>query len=301
MSISFKAWSLSTLQNVISWSIKLGYKSRFFVHLLISTFIHQNIHYHHLNHLTCYITGICISIFTLFNICTKWKVSKCRVYSGPYFPAFGLNTEICGVNLRIQSNCRKIRTRKYSVFGHCSCSYTWWLQLLRCWNTESICNTAVALQYLSYGTSCPTMKICLNAFILPCMHLPFPHFLDSVVNFSNRCDSTSFQMFLYWSIYSGTSEVFKWYSIRRILVVLWHAITKYVFWSLDEQRYHFFLKCLIAYNIPLVFPIIVWHFIRNHNLVYIDYKYVNYLPLLVKVFRCNLYLTKSKSKTIHLH
>ena len=32
-------------------------------------------------------------------------------YSGPYFPAFGLNTERYQVSLRIHSNCRKIRTR----------------------------------------------------------------------------------------------------------------------------------------------------------------------------------------------
>ena len=49
---------------------------------------------------------------------TARKVSKYRVFSGPYFPAFGLNTEIYGVNLRIQSECGKIRTRKNSVFGH---------------------------------------------------------------------------------------------------------------------------------------------------------------------------------------
>ena len=34
------------------------------------------------------------------------------VFSGPYFPAFGLNPEIYGVNLRIQSKYRKICTRK---------------------------------------------------------------------------------------------------------------------------------------------------------------------------------------------
>ena len=33
-------------------------------------------------------------------------------FSGPYFPAFGLNTERYEVSLRIQSECRKIRTRK---------------------------------------------------------------------------------------------------------------------------------------------------------------------------------------------
>ena len=52
-----------------------------------------------------------------FNICTVWKVSKYGVFSGPYFPVFGLNTEIHGVNLRIQPEYRKIRTRKNPVFG----------------------------------------------------------------------------------------------------------------------------------------------------------------------------------------
>ena len=34
---------------------------------------------------------------------TVWKVSKYGVISGQYFPAFGLNKEIYGVNFRIQS------------------------------------------------------------------------------------------------------------------------------------------------------------------------------------------------------
>ena len=38
--------------------------------------------------------------------------------SSPYFPVFGLNTEIYGVNLRIQSEYRKMRTRNNSVFEH---------------------------------------------------------------------------------------------------------------------------------------------------------------------------------------
>ena len=33
-------------------------------------------------------------------------------FSGPYFPAFRLNTYIYKVNLRIQSECGKMRTRK---------------------------------------------------------------------------------------------------------------------------------------------------------------------------------------------
>ena len=50
-----------------------------------------------------------------------WKVSKHGVISGPYFAVFGLNTEIYGVfgvDLRIRSEYRKIRTTKNSVSGH---------------------------------------------------------------------------------------------------------------------------------------------------------------------------------------
>ena len=53
-----------------------------------------------------------------------WKVSKYGVISGPYFPVFGLNTEIYFVNLCIQSKYRKVRTRKNSAFGHFSRSAT---------------------------------------------------------------------------------------------------------------------------------------------------------------------------------
>ena len=48
------------------------------------------------------------------------EVSKCGVISGLYFLVFGMNTEIYGLNIRIQSEHRKIRTRNNSVFGHFS-------------------------------------------------------------------------------------------------------------------------------------------------------------------------------------
>ena len=51
---------------------------------------------------------------------TARKLSEYGVISGLYFPVFGLNTEIYGVKLRIQSRYRKIRTRNNSVFGHIS-------------------------------------------------------------------------------------------------------------------------------------------------------------------------------------
>ena len=50
------------------------------------------------------------------NSSTAWKVSKYGVVSCMYFPAFGMNTEIYYVNLHIQSEYRKIRTRNNSVF-----------------------------------------------------------------------------------------------------------------------------------------------------------------------------------------
>ena len=43
------------------------------------------------------------------------KISKYRVFSGPYFPALELNTKMYSVNLRIQSEYRKIRTRKNNL------------------------------------------------------------------------------------------------------------------------------------------------------------------------------------------
>ena len=55
-----------------------------------------------------------------FHLFTAWKVSKYGVFSGLHFPVFGLNTEIYGVNLRIQSEYRKTRTRKNSVLGNFS-------------------------------------------------------------------------------------------------------------------------------------------------------------------------------------
>ena len=50
------------------------------------------------------------------------SVSKYGVISGPYFPVFGLSTEIYEVNLRIQFEYRKIRTKNNSVSGHFSSS-----------------------------------------------------------------------------------------------------------------------------------------------------------------------------------
>ena len=50
--------------------------------------------------------------------CSAASIDNARGFSCPYFPVFGLNT----VNLHIQSEYRKIKTRKSSMFGHFSCS-----------------------------------------------------------------------------------------------------------------------------------------------------------------------------------
>ena len=46
------------------------------------------------------------------NTDTTWKVSQYGVFSGLYFPAFGLNTDRHSVSFRIQSEYGKIRTTK---------------------------------------------------------------------------------------------------------------------------------------------------------------------------------------------
>ena len=56
--------------------------------------------------------GFLSSLLEFSLACTVWNMSKYEVFYGPYFPAFGLNTERCFVSLPIQSECGKIRTRK---------------------------------------------------------------------------------------------------------------------------------------------------------------------------------------------
>ena len=55
-----------------------------------------------------------------------WKVYEWRVFCGSYFSVLGLNTEICRVNLCIQSKCRKKRTRKNYIFRVFSCILALW-------------------------------------------------------------------------------------------------------------------------------------------------------------------------------
>ena len=59
------------------------------------------------------------------NIYTAWKVSKYGVFSGPYFPAFGLNTErYCSI---FSPNTAKYGPEKipYLDIFHAVCNYNW--------------------------------------------------------------------------------------------------------------------------------------------------------------------------------
>ena len=49
---------------------------------------------------------------------TAWNESKYGDFSGLHFPVFGLNKEIYSINLHIQSEYMKTRSRKSYVFEH---------------------------------------------------------------------------------------------------------------------------------------------------------------------------------------
>ena len=57
--------------------------------------------------------------------CHCVKIFCIRSFSGPYFPAFGLNTDIYKINLHIGSECGKMRTRKTpnTDFFYAVCMY----------------------------------------------------------------------------------------------------------------------------------------------------------------------------------
>ena len=89
----------------------------------------------------------------------KWWVKECRCflqnnqsstlrenvcirsYSGPHFPAFGLNTERYGVSLRIQSECAKMQTRitlNTDTFRAVQCLWLRRLNSFRQWKVISL-------------------------------------------------------------------------------------------------------------------------------------------------------------------
>ena len=74
-------------------------------------------------HIRSFFWPVCSPIWTEYgNYCVK-SVQIRSIFWSVFFSIwtmeiFGLNTEICSVNLCIQSKYRKIQTRKNSVFRH---------------------------------------------------------------------------------------------------------------------------------------------------------------------------------------
>ena len=75
-------------------------------------------------------TTIWKQYFACFSHCVKSV--RIRSFSGSYCPAFGLNTEINSVNLRIQSKCGKITDQKNFEYGHFSRRKQYLFQPLQC-------------------------------------------------------------------------------------------------------------------------------------------------------------------------
>ena len=69
---------------------------------------------------------------------------------------------------------------------------------------DSFYFVCIQRQSLSHGTSWEFVLMhSFHGFSLPCIYLPFT---GSLVSFSNSCNSTLFQMFLYKSTHSSASE-----------------------------------------------------------------------------------------------
>ena len=71
-------------------------------------------------YVTAIATAAVASATARFPLHTIWNVSKYKNFFGTYFPLFRLNTEICGVNIRIKSEYGNIRNRKNSISGYFS-------------------------------------------------------------------------------------------------------------------------------------------------------------------------------------
>ena len=99
---------------------------------------------------------------TICKTYTAWKVSK--VISGLYFPVFGLNTEIYSANLRIQCECRKIRTRNSSIFGNVLCSDYIIMEITRI--SSMLPKHCIKFARIQVFTDLYSPRCCLYTFLL---------------------------------------------------------------------------------------------------------------------------------------
>ena len=127
------------------------------------------------------------------------------------------------------------------------------------------------------------MKI-FPRFQLPCICLP-SLFIGSFANLSNN------KLLNLKTTLGSQKHWMKVYKLSFCHIEIIKA--KYVLWCLDKQWYDFFPIYLIACNIPTVFSIIEWHFMRVHHLVQIDREYVIFL------IGCNLHFTKFVKRHVY--
>ena len=79
------------------------------------------------------------------------KSARIRSYSGPYFPAFGQNTERYSVSLRIQSKMRESTDQNNSEYGHFLCIVIHWFWLLIHWLMSTY--THITYTMITYALS----------------------------------------------------------------------------------------------------------------------------------------------------
>ena len=115
-----------------------------------------------------------------FNIISKnwWRFLHCvksvriRSFSGPYFPAFGLNTEKYSVYLPIQSECGKIQTKKtpntdtfYAIL------ITWWYHE----NGHELLSFNCIVKWALLFAHLRTVKISSRSMLAAWPSLPVPY------------------------------------------------------------------------------------------------------------------------------
>ena len=93
-----------------------------FIYLFIYLFIHLFIYFVKFLQQFCKVltSNVTVKPFLRLRLSLREKFPNTEFFLVRIFRVFGLNTEICGVNLRNESECRKMRTRKNSLFGHLS-------------------------------------------------------------------------------------------------------------------------------------------------------------------------------------
>ena len=110
----------------------------------------------------------------LFSFCKCGSTTHCvksvriRSYSGPHFPAFGLNMERYSISLRVQSECGKMRTKiipntdTFCAVTLSNCTSMWVLQRLN--------NLHIKTLFTDSFYSCESVTFIKNYFS---EHCPF--------------------------------------------------------------------------------------------------------------------------------